>query len=433
MDQKASVSAKRQSCRQCGGEELMPILSLGEQAVSTFVPVGYADVVCAPLDLVLCGNGACSLLQLGHEAIDKDLLFRKYWYRSGTNQTMVNALRDITQKLEDMKFLKPGDSVLDIGANDGTLLRSYSEASRVERLGFEPAENLARETTQQFPHLTILNAFFTYAAFAEKFGTEKRVKAVTSIAMFYAVDDPSRFVGDVAKLLDKDGGVWIIQMAYLPDMLRFLEVGNTCHEHLTYYSLASLEYVLHKNDLEVFDLELNDVNGCSFLVYVQHRGGGGVRRPIEARVLKQRQIEATQALNETKIYNEFAERVLTVKNILVKFLTEERAKGKVIHVYGASTKGNTMLQYFGLDRSVIQAAAERNKDKFGLSTVKTGIPIIPEAISRLLQPDYFLVLPWHFRDEFVRREIGYLEAGGKMIFPMPWPEIVSACTTTRLL
>ena len=411
----------RKTCRQCCNTTLLPILSLGTHAVSTFLDpsVGNEVVTRGPLELVLCDpRTGCSLLQLHHRAVDPAVMFTKYWYKSGMNKTMIAALRDITKKIEDMSYLSAGDAVLDIGSNDGTLLRSYATEG-LRKIGFEPARNLAHDVDEA-PGL-IINDFFSAAAF-EREVVDTKVKAVTSIAMFYALENPAQFVADVKRILRPDG-VWVIQMAYLPSMLETNNVDNICHEHVTYYSLRSLEFLLHSHGLQVFDLELNDVNGGSFRVYVQHPSLP-CSRLVTDRVAAQREYESKYNFQEADVYRAFAQRVEDIKVSLVTFLKREHARGKIIHVYGASTKGNTLLQYFGLDASIIQAAAERNPDKWGLKTVATLIPIISEAQSRESHPDYYLVLPWHFRTEFVQRESEYLAKGGHMIFPLPRPEVV---------
>jgi len=350
-------------------------------------------------------------------------MYQNYWYRSGTNQIMRNALADIANKAEHLQHLHEGDCVLDIGCNDGTLLAAY-HAKGIYKVGFDPAKNLAMYSRKVSDKLVI--GFFTGETyFAEAELAARRPKVITSIAMFYDLEDPNRFVSDVKKVLDKDG-LWIIQMSYLPLMLKQNELGNVCHEHLEYYSLQSLEYLLQKHDFEIADAELNDINGGSLRAYIMNSNANqGVfadetyRELARERVQALRDEEKRLGLAEVGTYREFATWVERIKNDVVGFIRAEVSKGKKVFVYGASTKGNTLLQYFGLDHKLITAAAERNQDKWGKLTVGTHIPIVSEDEARAARPDYFLVLPWHFLEEFVARERNFLLSGGRFIVPMP--------------
>jgi NDP-4-keto-2,6-dideoxyhexose 3-C-methyltransferase len=255
----------RTNCRVCGNETLSEVLSLGNQYVSDFVDT-MTENASAPLDLIICNadEGGCGLLQLKHTA-DQASLYRNYWYRSGINQTMRDALKDITQKASTLVDLKNGDFIIDTGSNDNTLLKSY-EKQDLNRIGFEPATNLMPYA--QDPNITVINDFFSAKPFLQA-SNNKKAKIITSIAMFYDLEDPNAFTADAAQCLDKDG-VWIIQMAYLPSMLLDNIFDNICHEHLEYYSLLSLENLLARHNLRVIDVELNDVNGGSYRVYITH-------------------------------------------------------------------------------------------------------------------------------------------------------------------
>lgn len=410
-------------CRVCGNEALAPVLSLGNHYVSDFVDT-MTENASAPLELVICNasEGGCGLLQLKHTA-DQDSLYRNYWYRSGINQTMRDALQDIADKASELVLLQKGDHIIDTGSNDNTLLKSYNR-SDINRIGFEPATNLMPYAAH--PDITVINDFFSAAPFKKK-TNNATAKIITSIAMFYDLEDPNAFVADIASCLHKDG-VWIIQMAYLPSMLLDNIFDNICHEHLEYYSLLSLENLLHRHNLAVIDVELNDVNGGSYRAYITHKENTTIK-PFEGaqeRIEALRTQEQTMHLDTLAPYQDFAASVESIKEKVTSFITEEVSNGKTVYVYGASTKGNTLLQYFGLDHTVITAAAERNPDKWGKKTVGTLIPIISEEEARAAKPDYFLVLPWHFLKEFKQREQEYLNAGGKFIVPLPHFEIVGS-------
>jgi len=414
----------RVRCRVCAGS-LDSIISLGEQYVSTFLSPDQPNGPKAPLELVLCQR--CRLVQLRH-TVPGEMMYVEYWYRSGTNQTMKDALADISNSAAKTMRLQAGDSVLDIGCNDGTLLASYTVPG-LFKIGFDPAENLAVLSRKVADRVFV--GFFDAERFLADPDLEKvRPKVVTSIAMFYDLEEPRKFVADIKRVMHPDG-VWIMQMSYLPLMLKQNDFGNICHEHLEYYSLQALEYLLDLHGFLVVDAQLNDVNGGSIRAYIRNRGAeqnvfgdDGYRNQAADRLSRLRESEAELGLDTATPYLQFAERVQRIKHKVSGFVKDEVKRKKKVFVYGASTKGNTMLQYFDLDHSVIDAAAERNPDKWGKVTVGTRIPIISEAAARAANPDYFLVLPWHFIEEFKAREHAYLSSTGKFIVPLPRFELI---------
>lgn len=403
------------ACRSCGSAGLESVLDLGVPYVSNFADIpNSARWPRVPLDLLLCRG--CGLAQLRHTT-PPEWLYTHYWYKSGISATMRAALADISQKAAHFAGLASGDSVLDIGCNDGTLLRSYS-AEGIRRVGFEPAENLACEAAVGTDR--IVPDFFTARLVA---GEEFRV--ITSIAMFYDLEDPNQFVADVASLLMEDG-VWIIEMHYLPLVLERNAFDAICHEHLEYYSLTSLEPLLARHGLAVADVETNEVNGGSFRAYVVHRNSPAVSVPARRqRVAAMRAQENSIGLLQPAPYQEFRTRVQRVGAKLRDWLRVEREQGREISVYGASTKGNTLLQVFAIDHTLIRSAAERNPEKWGKFTVGTWIPIVSEAEARSHAND-FLVLPWHFMQEIQTRESAFLHRGGKLIAPLPTPRVITA-------
>jgi SAM-dependent methyltransferase len=396
------------------------VLSMGEQYLSNFLSPDQPDGFKAPLELVLCTR--CGLLQLRH-TVPGEAMYQNYWYRSGTNQTMRTALADIANTAEQLVNLQPGDAVLDIGCNDGTLLASY-KTSGVYRIGFDPAENLAALSRKKTDRV-VTSFFASEEYYRDPHLKARRPKILTSIAMFYDLEDPNKFVADIKMIMDPNG-LWIVQMSYLPLMLKQHDIGNICHEHLEYYSLGSLEYLLNLHDFSVADVQLNDVNGGSFRVFIRNRGaaealfGDAVYRRLAAeRVSALRAEEAKMGLGDAKTYREFAAWAERIKEDVSRFIKEQVHCGRSVAIYGASTKGNTILQYFGLDHGLISAASERNPEKWGKVTVGTRIPIVSEEQGRDAKPDYFLVLPWHFIEEFCDREKSYLLGGGRFIVPLP--------------
>jgi len=354
----------RSTCRVCEGS-FEPVLSLGDQYVSNFISPGEPDGIKTPLELVLCRR--CRLLQLRHTA-PAELMYQNYWYRSGTNETMRNALADIAMQSELLIHLKQNDSVLDIGCNDGTLLAAFKK-EHVYKIGFDPAENLAIHSRKVADRLNV-GYFVAESYFRDPELAGHRPKIVTSIAMFYDLEDPNRFVQDVKAVMHPDG-LWVVQMSYLPLMLKTNEIGNICHEHLEYYSLQSFEYLLGRHDFEVVDVDLNDINGGSIRAYIRNRSADPTafaddtfREMAAERVRALREKENRMGLDDIRAYMEFAIWADRIKQDVTSFIRDQVGLGKKVYIYGASTKGNTLLQYYGLNNELITAAAERNPDKW---------------------------------------------------------------------
>jgi len=393
-------------CRLCNSKRLTKVLSLGNQYVSDFVtPTGEHPK--SPLELVHCQH--CGLIQLKH-TFPRTNLYRHYWYRSGISKTMREALADIATKAYRIAQPTTADIIVDTGCNDGTLLRSYPRTG-LRLVGFEPAENLvddARKGTDW-----IFNDFFKEGVFAQKFGGE-RAKIITSVAMFYDLEDPNGFVSDIVKCLAPDG-VWVVQQNYLATMLEKNGFDNIGHEHLEYYSLRTMKRLLGKHGLDIFAVETNDVNGGSFRTFACHRG----TYPIEESVGRLQRKEEHLRLNNAKAYHAFAANIRGIKSQLLRLVRNEVKHGKTVYIYGASNRGNTILQYCGLDYRLITKATDANPEKWGRRTVGTKIPIVSKEEARKDNPDYFLILPHHFLEEIKIEEDHYLKQGGKFIVPLP--------------
>jgi NDP-4-keto-2,6-dideoxyhexose 3-C-methyltransferase len=339
-----------------------------------------------------------------------------YGYRSGINYTMRNHLSAIARAAEELVKLAPGDVVLDIGCNDGTLLNAYC-AGDIRRIGLDPIANLFRELYP--PSLDVAATVFSREAFQTKSPLVK-AKVITSISMFYDLEDPASFMEDIAAALHPDG-VWILEQSYLPMMLEQVSFDTICHEHLEYYALKQIKYLVDRAGLNILDVQFNQINGGSFQIWVGHRLSS--HQSNELRIAKILQDEEVLGLDEEGTFELFRRQVESVRRTLFDLLTSEAKAGKKIFVYGASTKGNVLLQYLGLDKNTIIACADRNPIKWGRRTPGSDIPIISEDDARR-EADYFLVLPWHFREEFLAREKAFLERGGTFIFPLPTVEVV---------
>jgi C-methyltransferase C-terminal domain/Putative zinc binding domain/Methyltransferase domain len=417
----------RRTCRACGSAALAPVISLGNQylagnfAISKdFPPVNRS----IPLEVIRCNpeedESACGLVQLRH-TVPPVLMYSAYGYRSGVNETMTRHLGKIARKLEQRVGLKEDDVVVDIGANDGTLLLQY-ETKGVNLIGFEPS-NIRPEGKPL--RLRYIHDFFSRAT-ARHVSASHKARIVTSIAMFYDLEDPDDFVAGVADLLSPDG-LWVLELSYLPSMLNKNSFETILHEHLEYYSLFALERLLNKHGIVLSDVELTDTNGGSILVTACHAGNQEAKGVEGAAVriydLKRREFELE--LETDRPYATFAANVERIRGELGPLLLDFRASGKRVYGYGASSKGNVILQYCGLGRSHLEGIADRNPVKWGTSTIGTDIPIVSEDEMRRAQPDYLLVLPWHFLSEFRAREHAFLARGGKFILPVPTVSVVA--------
>lgn len=367
-----------------------------------------------PLELVLCARHgstpSCGLVQLAH-SVDLSAMYREYPYTSSTNSSMPLMLTGVANDGLAFGHLQPGDVVLDIGANDGTLLSQF-RGRGLELLGIDPAQNV--QLVFQDPHYTHIRQLFSQAVF--KGAGHRKAKLVTSVAMFYHLDDPVRFSGDVAACLDAEG-VWVIQMAYLPSMLKTNMYDNIVHEHRGYYAVRHLQWVMEKVGLTVFDVTLNDAYGGSFRVFVKHKGCA--KYPESSRTRRLLQEESAQNLEDPATYQAFTRRIEKTREDLVRLCRSLKAQGKTLWVYGASTKGNVILQYCGIGKEDIVAAADANPFKHGRHLIGTDIPIRDEAAMRAARPDALLALPYSFVNTFMQREAQLVTQGTRFIVPLP--------------
>ncbi len=403
-------------CRVCGNAKLETVLDLGRQALTgRFSRPEDPDPLSGPLELVLChmtSSDHCGLLQLRHSYPLDEMYGPSYGYRSSNNATMVRHLRAKIDKLVRMARPAPDDCVLDIGCNDGTTLGFY-QGIGLRRFGIDPSSG--RFASEYPADVSLFVDFFSADKIRQRVN-DIDFKIITSIAMFYDLEDPLSFMRDVASLLAKDG-LWEFEQHYIVEMLKRCAYDSVCHEHISYYGLRQLKWMTDRAGLKIVDITTNDINGGSISVIAARRESSYP----EATQLIDRFVanELTLGLGGLGAYEEFSRRVAAHKDGLRDFLSNARAKGKVVVGYGASTKGNVVLQYCGITPAELPCIAEKYPAKFGLVTPGTRIPIVSETDARRLRPDYMLVLPWYFRDEIVEREAAYRADGGRLIFVLP--------------
>lgn len=410
------------NCLICGNTKLAPVLDLGIQFLTGVFPRREdAPVGQGPLQLVKCqedhAGKHCGLVQLKHIYNVGDLYGESYGYRSSLNRSMAAHLRRKTRKILKKVTLLPGDMLVDIGSNDSTLLQSYP-AQGVTLVGIDPLGEKLRKYYP--PHIHLIPDFFSRKALEKHFGSRK-AKIITSIAMFYDLEFPLAFMRQVYQLLANDG-VWIFEQSYMPTMLSMNSYDTICHEHLEYYRLKQIKWMTDRAGLKIIDLEFNRINGGSFSVMAAKQSSSyREARGLVNRILK---FEEKMDLHTLKPYQAFRKRVFQHKKKFRALIHKLNKSGEKVLGYGASTKGNVILQFCGLKKKDIPFVAEVNADKFGAYTPGSSIPIISEQDARAMQPDYFVVLPWHFKDNIIAREKSFLKKGGKLLFPLPLPEIV---------
>ncbi len=392
------------NCRFCGSGDLESILDLGNPCISDFIAPGGEESR-VPLELLFCNS--CGLVQLRH-TVDRDWLYRDYYYQSSTNESMITALQNVVRDALDYVDLKPGDTVVDIGANDFTLLKQYN-IPELFKLGFEPAINMLHHAG---PGIYFYPGFFPPVHNEKLVPWESLVpsqpKIITSIAMFYDLDDPDEFVEQIKSWLHPDG-VWVVQFQDLDSMLTQNAFDNICHEHLLYIDHNPFLDLLSRHGLGMVGFSRNSVNGGSSRYIIKHTTE--VRSSL------------TPKWSLERLYS-FRSRVEMLRDAVPSYLGKW-AQDNVILGYGASTKGNTLLQYCDVDSSLVAAIADRNSEKWNRVTVGSHIPIISEEEMRARKPSHLFVLPWHFINAFKEREHKFLARGGQFIVPLPNLRIVS--------
>lgn len=395
-------------CRICGGR-IDRVFSLGLLHPSAFLRPGEDPPVRSPLALGRCST--CGLVQLTH-SVAPDQLYRTYYYQSGINPAMVTALKDVVTQAQHFCPLAPGDVVVDIASNDGTLLSFYPPY--VTTVGFDPAQNLPQ--VGRVDHF--INDYFSSDAWPTPV---PQARIVTSIAMFYDLPNPGDFVRGVTRIL-APGGVWVLQLSDLTSMLKTNAVDNICHEHLEYYSIRDIDRLMTAAGLKIFHIEHNEVNGGSLRFYISQVWARIPDRTVDDFA----QADLAYLESEAGSLPAFGRRVLDAQQDLTTWLHRTHDQGKWVYGLAASTKGNTLLQTFGLGPGDIQAIADLNPEKFGRTMVGSGIPIISQEKALEDAPDAFILLAWHFLPGFLKTFRDWILDGGTLVVPLPVPWIYQA-------
>ncbi len=368
------------------------------------------DIPSGPVDLVQCAQ--CELVQMEQTYSLEEMYGDNYGYRSGLNSSMVEHLKNNITYIQHIVKLKANDIVLDIGSNDGTSL-NFLANQNYQLIGIDPSAEKFRE--HYHPDVNLVTDFFNEANFKKIFGNQK-AKIVTSFSMFYDLEDPLQFAQDIYNIL-ADDGVWFMEQSYLPSMLKTNSFDTICQEHLEYYSLKQIDWIAKKLHLKVIDINLNDVNGGSFQVVLA--------KSTTKLTSKNSKIDLFRA-NEETFFNRnpfkfFIDSVNRAKKELIDLLQKLKKENKKVYALGASTKGNVLLQYFDICSELIEFVGEVNPNKFNCFTPGTQIPIKSENEVLGMNPDYLLILPWHFKDFFINNK---KFEGMKLIFPLPVLEVI---------
>ena len=410
-----SMYTEINSCRVSKEKDLVTFLNLGNQKLTGVFPRPEENLESGPLELVW--SPSSYLVQLKHTFEPTEMYGSNYGYRSGLNNSMVQHLVNKAKYLIELSKLKPGDVVVDIGSNDCTTLKAFPPD--VKRIGIDPT---IKKFSQYYPDdISYVADFFSEDSY-RSIEKNKNAKLVMSIACFYDLEDPISLVRDIYSILDDDG-LWHFEQAYLPSTLRSLSYDTACHEHIEYYSMLSVQNILEHAGMKIVDVTLNDINGGSFAVTACKDTNKSIK--VNHAVINWLiDEEYKMGLHTVKPYFEFAQRTYEHRDSLIHLIHSLRAEGKTIYGYGASTKGNVLLQWCGFTSDDIAAIGEVNPDKFGCITPGTNIPIISEQEVKDMKPDYMMVLPWHFKNGIIQREKDYLNSGGKFIFPLPYIQII---------
>ena len=404
---------KIKKCRICKKRKFKQLFSFGNLCFTGKFPSIHQKIKKEPISLVICKN--CELVQLGHSFNLKYLYGPDYGYRTGINKTMLTHVNKVVKNLSKMAKIKKNDFVLDIASNDGSLLNFYNK--NLKTFGIDP---ILQKYKSNYKKINYKVADFFSEKKIKKF-TKNKFKIITALSVFYDSEDPNKFIQDVRKILSNDG-IFLLEFADLASIIKNKMFDTICHEHLEYYSSKVILNLCKENNLRVFDIRRNDINGASkqYFICHQHSKYKTNQKIINNIISSERKLN----LSKVKTFKNFFKIINKSKLELNNFFKKAKKLRKKVHGYGASTKGNVLLQYYKINNKIVEFIAERNKNKYNLYTPGTKIKIISEALSRSYNPDYYLVLPWHFKKEILMREKAIRKKGTRFIFPLPKLQII---------
>jgi NDP-4-keto-2,6-dideoxyhexose 3-C-methyltransferase len=407
---------KIEKCRICGNEHYVTVLDLGDQYLSGIFPKSVdPDMYRGPLKLVKCDEttGGCGHVQLEHTFDLPTMYGEEYGYRSGLNASMVKHLQEKSERIKNFLDLQKRDLVIDIAGNDGTFLSFFPPELKL--VSIDPT---SKKFSKYFKdHVDYIANFFTEKTF-RKYFEEQKAKLVTSFSMFYDLEDPCQFAKEVNAILDPNEGIWVLEQSYMPEMLRVNSFDTVCHEHLSYYGMRQLKYIMDHAGLKIIDFEFNDVNGGSISLVVANKDSKYEEATQILNDLLQEEMDLK--LNTTEPWDDFSFRIEECRVKFWELIADCKKNGLKIAALGASTKGNVTLQTWGVTDSDIEVVGEVNPDKDGAFTPGTWIPIKEENVV-IDEYDVFVILPWHFKNFFINSP---KFKGKKLLFPLPNAEIV---------
>lgn len=398
----------------------MELFDLGNMQVSGFVDTPIEKCESYPLKLQLCNRyGAPKLAGVRPAAKE---MWGTYWYKSGVNAAMVDSLANVVSDIEDRLGASRGHW-LDIAANDGTLLKNVP--SDFYKVAIDPVEQRIFSEAVEVSDFSC-NDYFSFANWERAVGSGEKARVITCVSMFYDLEKPSLFLADCEKILDDDGLI-VLQMSYTPFMVMQNAFDNICHEHFYYHDLTSISNICSETGLEVYDVSFNDTNGGSFRVFLRKsRCTTSFLKRFDCEEARLSRLSMVYLWEKSELnirlpstWKQFAHRVDSLKSQVVSFLEDSKRNNELVLGFGASTKGNTFLQYMGIGPELLPAIAEAQSVKFGKYTAGTGIPIISEKDAIAMAPNSYLVLPWHFVDFFRVNKKSCLPAGGDFVVPCP--------------
>lgn len=402
---------KISKCRVCSSTKVNSVFDLANVPFTGKFPKSEKiKIPNSPLNLGMCNK--CKFVQLMHRFNSKYMYNDEYGYESGVNSTMRNHLKKIVNKIKKLKKLDKKSVVMDIASNDGTLLNFYPK--NVIKIGIDPILKRFKKNYKNIDYK--ISDFFSYKNFS-KINLQKKVDVVTAFAVFYDIDNPNQFLRDIKKILKNDG-ILILEQSNLAKMINLNSFDTICQEHYGYYSTNVINLLLKKNNLTIFDLEYNDSNGGSSRYYIKHSENNKIK-VNNKNIKKALNFENTLMLEKKSTYKKFYLRIKNIKAKCQKIIKKIQMQKKTIHGYGASTKGNVIINHFNINKNQMPFISDRNPFKNNRYTPGSKIKIISEKRSRFKNPDYYFVLPWHFKKEILIREKKMRAKGTKFIFPLP--------------